>query len=102
MVPELTEVSSEFGKGLQTVDLLNLCWNNIHSLPPGAFYLMINLKYLILRQMGISEILPETFEGLNMLSVLDLECNKPKNLPIGSFRTLTSLKKAQPCWEQSD
>ena len=61
---------------------------------------MITLKYLTLKRVRISEILPDAWEGLDFLELLWLPDNKLKKLPAGAFRPLTKLLGINLCWNK--
>ena len=62
--------------GLQSLEVLNLRYNEIRKLPPRCFYGLSKLEDLWLSHNEISSITSETFEGLISLKTLRLHWNQ--------------------------
>ncbi|XP_078608002.1 uncharacterized protein LOC144879965 [Branchiostoma floridae x Branchiostoma japonicum] len=77
---------------LVTMQVLDLSWNNITTLPPEAFSTMTDLTHLRLSNINLSSIEPNAFAGLSSLQHLSLENNQLKTLPRNLFMPLRSLE----------
>lgn len=75
------------------LQVLDLHFNRISELPPGAFAGLNLLEVLDLSHNNIAEVYPECFEGLGKLVVLNLTENFLEVLKPGIFSAMPSLKK---------
>lgn len=73
--------------------LLDLSFNRISLLPPGAFDGLGNLDELLLNKNRLAQLPGRIFRDTKKLRRLALEENRLKELPNGIFENLTSLKE---------
>uniref|UniRef100_A0A8C1NG83 Uncharacterized protein n=1 Tax=Cyprinus carpio TaxID=7962 RepID=A0A8C1NG83_CYPCA len=71
------------------IKMLDLSYNLIQTLPPGAFDKLINLEILTLRANSLQTLDKDIFKGVRNLKSLDLKDN-----PLNSTTVKTSLEKS--------
>jgi Leucine-rich repeat (LRR) protein len=77
--------------GLNRLQFLNIEYNGIVDVEPGAFNGLPALTYLGAQNNNISGLQPGTFSNLINLKMLDLGYNRIQTLPFGAFLGLENL-----------
>ena len=79
-------------KGLSSMEFFTLYNNDIEILPPGVFSPLEQCTLLNVSSNNIRKIQPGTFTGLRKLRELDLQHNRIATLEINAFGDLTHLQ----------
>ena len=79
-------------RGLTSLELLRLSYNQLSELPEGVFRGLSNLEALLLYDNAVTRLSPRVFEGLGSLRWLELDGNRLDAVPEGLFSGLTSLE----------
>ena len=79
-------------RGLTSLELLRLGYNELSALPEEIFRGLANLEALLLYDNTVTRLPPRVFEGLESLRWLVLDGNRLQSLPEGVFDGLSSLE----------
>ena len=87
----ITQIKANALSQLKFCHGLNLTWNEIDSIEPGAFNGLLRIRNLILNDNKLEKLTRGMLQGLESIRVLRICCNRINIIEDHAFRQLTSL-----------